>query len=345
MKYLLQLTLTAGICLGGASAAIAQEKWDGKTIIVKKAGIKIGYSGADGKQEFVGELAGVHYPVLADSDGWLKVKDERGNIGWFDKTDAVLLDNAVAHFSERIRQNSNDAAAYNSRALAFKLKGDPDSAIKDFAEVLRLDPKAYGYTNRGLAWSDKKAYDKAIADYTEAIKLDPKYVAAYNNRGSAWNDKKDYDKAIADFTEAIKLDPKYVVAYSNRGSAWSDKKEFDKAIADYTEAIKLDPKYINAYNNRGSAWSEKKEFDKALADYDEVLKLDPAYEWAYYNKACLFAMQRRADPAFENLRKAFENGFRDFEHMEKDGDLETIRKDPRYKQLLEKFKKKPTTLP
>ena len=64
------------------------------------------------------------------------------------------------------------------------------------------------YYNRGNAWYAKNEYDTAIADYDDAIRLNPKDALAYNNRGSAWNAKTEYDKAIVDFNEAIRLDPK-----------------------------------------------------------------------------------------------------------------------------------------
>jgi tetratricopeptide (TPR) repeat protein len=151
--------------------------------------------------------------------------------------------------------------------------------------------------------------------------------------------KKEYDKAIRDYDEAIRLDPKYALAFNSRGNAWSNKKEYDKAIRDYDEAIRLDPKYALAYFNRGYAWYEKKEYDKAIRDFDQTLLLDPKYADAPYNKACCYARQERPEPALENLRLSIELGFRDFEHMAKDTDLDSIRGDDRYKTLLKKYAK------
>jgi predicted RNase H-like HicB family nuclease len=44
-------------------------------------------------------------------------------------------------------------------------------------------------------------------------------------------------------------------------------------------------------------------------------------------------------PAFENLRRSLELGWRNFQHMEQDTDLDSIRADPRYKELLQKYAK------
>ena len=49
-----------------------------------------------------------------------------------------------------------------------------DKAIADYTEAIRLEPaQPAAYFNRGNARLEKKEYDKAIADYTEAIRLEP----------------------------------------------------------------------------------------------------------------------------------------------------------------------------
>src|SRR4029077_11145106 len=100
----------------------------------------------------------------------------------------------------------NRAMAYYYRGDAWRAKDDPDRAIADYSEAIRLDPKnAEVYVNRGIAWGKKKDYDRAIADYSEAIQLNPKHLLAHYSRGFAWHEKKDYDRAIADYSEVIRL--------------------------------------------------------------------------------------------------------------------------------------------
>jgi tetratricopeptide (TPR) repeat protein len=51
---------------------------------------------------------------------------------------------------------------------------DHDSAIADFTEVIRLDPNnAAAFYNRGKAYWGKDNYERSAADYTEAVRLDP----------------------------------------------------------------------------------------------------------------------------------------------------------------------------
>src|SRR5262245_53526331 len=62
-----------------------------------------------------------------------------------------------------------DAAAYDSRGTAYRLKGDLDLAIADYTKVIELDPtRAAAYNSRGLAYASKGDYARALADVTKA---------------------------------------------------------------------------------------------------------------------------------------------------------------------------------
>jgi tetratricopeptide (TPR) repeat protein len=165
-------------------------------------------------------------------------------------------------------------------------KGEWDKALKEYEEVLRLNPKsAEGYLGRATVRHQKGELDKAIKDYDEAIRLNPSSATAFSNRGAVWQMKGDLDKALADDTEAIRLDPEYPTALRNRGMVWRTKGEADKAIADFTSALRLDPKFVDAYVSRGLAWEDKRNYGKALYDYNDAIRLDPKCVEALANRA------------------------------------------------------------
>jgi tetratricopeptide (TPR) repeat protein len=196
--------------------------------------------------------------------------------GWAQADQVVPVERAIDFFTDYIRANPGDVHGYSMRAkIWLEEKKEPDIALGDYNEAIRLDPNAAQvFNNRGRVWAAKQEYDKAIADYNEAIRLDPRSALAYFNHGIAWTAKLGYDQAIADFNEAIRLDPQYVSAYDGRGIAWAAKQEYDKAIADFNEAIRLDPKFAYAYNGRGVARAARQEYDKAIADFNEAIRLE-----------------------------------------------------------------------
>ena len=67
-----------------------------------------------------------------------------------------------------------------------------------------------------------------------------------------------------------------------------------------------------------------------------IVQLRPADATAHYNLACRYALLRQADMAIQTLNHAVELGYNDFLYMTQDRDLESIRKDPRFRDLLKK---------
>ena len=85
-------------------------------------------------------------------------------------------------FAVAVLSACNDAAAYNSRGIAYYNKGDNDRAIADYNEALRLDPNyAAAYLGRGNAYYLKGDYARARADWEKALQLDPNNANARNN--------------------------------------------------------------------------------------------------------------------------------------------------------------------
>ena len=70
---------------------------------------------------------------------------------------------------------------------------DNDEVIVNCTHVLRkfqLYPRnLFAYSRRGRAYFNKGDYDRAIRDFDEVIRLDPKFALAYTERGTAYGSK------------------------------------------------------------------------------------------------------------------------------------------------------------
>jgi len=75
--------------------------------------------------------------------------------------------------------------------------------------------------------------------------------------------------------------------------------------------------------------------ERAEREFKQVLELESDSEVGWYNLACTYARWGKIDLAFEHLERAIELGFDDVTHMESDSDLENLRDDPRFRQLLD----------
>ena len=202
---------------------------------------------------------------------------ERGKECWANKD----YDSAVREFTEVIRLDPDCADAYFRRGWAHNCNDDNDNAIKDCTVAIRLDPgNAGAYAVRAGSYLGKEDYDNVITDCTEAIRLSPNYGAAYYLRAEAYREKGDYDNSIKDCSERIRLSYNLPDAYLDRAAAYHGKDDYDSAIKDCTWAIKRFPDFEGAFCCRADAWHEKKQYAKAISDYTRAIMIAPDYTYA-----------------------------------------------------------------
>jgi tetratricopeptide (TPR) repeat protein len=270
---------------------------------------------------------------------------------------AVLVVVASAILWPSGRGKSASVIEHGNRGLAYYHEGDHDRAIAEFTKVIELSPDmAKAYYDRAHAYAGKGDHARAIADYTKTIELQPDAVPAYVNRGVHYRKKGEYDRAIADYTKAIELDPYAAALYNNRALVYIDKGEYDHAIVDCTKAVEIDPGHADAYFNRGLSHYRKGDQDQAIADYTRATELREGYAAAYYNLACSHSLRAAAhdgspagtkarstdiNEALRFLEEAIRSGFSDVEHLRQDSDLDAVRSDPRYREIVSRLETMP----
>jgi len=148
-----------------------------------------------------------------------------------------------------------------------------NATLSKTAVILLLKSLKESGTPTAATYRRKREYDKAIRDYTEVIRLDPNNTNAYYYRGRVHQHKRDHDKAIPDYAKVISLDANNTNAYYNRGAAYANFGVYDKAISDYTETIRLNPNYAKGYYKRGICYREQGKTFEAQADFDKAKQL------------------------------------------------------------------------
>lgn len=305
------MTWTRSVCTLAAflllpTLALAQDEgsWTGKKIMAKRPDIKIGF--VDDQNQFspVATISDYIITVIADKDGKLKVR-QQGKEGWFDKSDAVLLDKADEFFTGQIKNNAKNSRAYECRGIARVEKKELPKALEDFNEAIRLDDiNPILFRNRAIVYLMMEKTGKAIEDLGEAVQREPGEPSFWLLRGQLYAETKEYKKAIADYTKAIELDPKDSLPYMNRAIAYQQLKESPKAIEDLDEVIRLAPKDSNAYATRGYIHATLKHYAKGIADYKEAIQINPKDSRAYNNLA--WQLATCPEEKFRDGKKAIE---------------------------------------
>ncbi|MBL4844204.1 MAG: tetratricopeptide repeat protein [Planctomycetes bacterium] len=72
--------------------------------------------------------------------------------------------------------------------------------------------------------------------------------------------------------------------------------------------------------------------------FKRCIKLFPDRAVSYYNLACAYALQGKTSEAVAQIRISFEKGFQDVSHLERDMDLEKIRRAPAFRKAMSDFK-------
>ncbi|HEX3314502.1 MAG TPA: tetratricopeptide repeat protein, partial [Gemmataceae bacterium] len=165
--------------------AQAAPSWAGQRVILKRPGIKIGYSDASGKQVYIAELTSLSYLVNAEQEGFLQV-EQRGVSGWFGKADALLPDDAIRYFTAKLATaGPKDATSLAYLGWAYREKKDFANAIKTYDQAIARQPSADWNNNRGILYLESRDFDKAVADFSEALRQKPDFLIAMENRSVA----------------------------------------------------------------------------------------------------------------------------------------------------------------
>jgi tetratricopeptide (TPR) repeat protein len=160
-----------------------------------------------------------------------------------------------------------------------KRLADIDGAIADFSEAIRLDPKDYAaFALRGNSRAAKKDYERALADYDAALQIEPGDSYAHRGRADIRIRRGDNDGAIADFDVVLAGDPNDVGAHVDRGIAFARKGDFAGAIPDLDAALKLRPDDPDTRNRRSHMNFIEGHFAEAAADFGDVVEKTPEYE-------------------------------------------------------------------
>lgn len=213
---------------------------------------------------------------------------------------------------------------------------DPETSIIFYTNIINNNPnEVKAYYSRGLAYLKNSEFEKALKDFDKAIELSPNFLNAYMNRGNVYIHQNRLSDALRDFNFVIENND-YAALFINRAILYRILGEYDKAIEDYNIAQSLQPKRASIYNNRGILYNIVGKYDLAISDYKKAIKLDSEYSAPYYGLACCYSKKNEKIKALSFLELAIQKGYKDFEHMANDSDLDNIREEEKFKEIFSK---------
>lgn len=221
-----------------------------------------------------------------------------------------------------------------------------------------IDPPAADATAAALEQQaddlrSAKLYLDALDYYRAALAKKPNDARLFNKIGITELMMQRYGEARRSFERAIRADHDFADAYNNLGVVFYEAKRYSAALKQYREAIKMDDSSASFFSNLGAAYFSRKQFEPAVTAYQHALELDPeVFERSSrsgvqaqlpspedrarysYTVAKLYAKMGLSERSLEYLRRAMEEGYKDFKDVYKDTEFAQLRKDPRFAELM-----------
>ena len=253
---------------------------------------------------------------------------------------------AIKQYEECLNKDKLPILHYRI-ARCYESLGDYSSATKHIDFAIEMDSTDYDYViERADLLYESGKYPEAIAEMTKYITYNPEFYGGYYRRGFYKDNTHDVDGAIEDYSMAIALEPQYAYAFLGRADMYRLKGENDLAKQDYMKVIELDTVPSNV-SCAQYAFLELGEKEKSIDYMDRVIANDSINPGNYYDAACLYSRMGNKNKALDMLKIALEKGFRRFNHIENDDDLDGIRQTEEFKNLIKTYQEsfKPETQP
>ena len=114
----------------------------------------------------------------------------------------------------------------------------------------------------------------------------------------------------------------------------TEKLHQDFEVGLYLKALEYDPENVDILIYLGDVFSKKGMVRDGLEIDKKLVRVCPQEPTFFYNLACSHSLLNQLDSAIEALEKAIRLGYENFDHLQKDADLDNIRKDSRFIRLM-----------
>jgi pentatricopeptide repeat protein len=263
------------------------------------------------------------------------------------------IKNAVEMFERAARHDPGYALAWAGISdchayLYMYFGGNPaDLARADEAsgKALGLDPElAEVHSSRGLSFALAKRWVEAEQQFKSAIALDPNLFEAHYFYGRTCFVQGKFAKAVQLYQRAAEIEPddfqaSSLEAFTYRAMGRQDKVEEvqRRTLANVERHLRSQPGDSRALYLGATALLDLGEHDRGIEMVQRSLAIDPEDPYIVYGGACFYAQAGRFEEALRCFERAVEAGFVHKEWIDRDADLDPIRDDPRFRQVIERI--------
>ena len=257
---------------------------------------------------------------------------------------------AARMFQQAIDLDAKYALAYaglaDSYAHMFRYadgsRENAEKAREASEKAIELDPdSSEARASRGMAMFINEEYEEAEREFEKAIELNPNLFEAYYYFGLARSSQGEFEKAVEMYLQAMEVNPAdyqspifLAQAYASLGRRHDEMKARLASLDLIQGHLEMNPHDTRALYVGANQLCNVGETEKGLELAERALGQDDQEPIVLYNVACFYAMQGDPDRSLELLAQAVERGWGDRAWLETDSDLDTLRTDQRFVDLL-----------
>lgn len=289
----------------------------------------------------VSKIVGKHYTYGVAKTKEKLAKDPE-NIDWICLLAKLYEDHGdfaknIHVIEDMMKVTGEHELIYLDLAESYAALGNIKKALQNMDKAVEMSDDVVMNARRANILRTFGLYDRAIADYSKAQEKHPTQGYYYYAIGWCYELKGDKEKALEVYNEGVDLDKTYAYLFLNRAKILMENGETRKALEDYEKVLELDTE-ADRGSCRHFALAALGRTDEAMEWMNNIIANNPYDRGCYYDRSCLMCRLGRTAEALAALEEAFKHGYRNFEHMEQDDDMDPIRNLPAYKELVSRYR-------
>ena len=194
------------------------------------------------------------------------------------------------------------------------------------------DTKAKSDSNGHPGNDDLEELLSKVNIYENITRVNSTNDRAWDTLGKLYKSLGRYKDAIGAYQKAIEMAPEREVYYYYLGLLYSVEKQHDDAVLAFQFVLRKNPDYVLAHSALAGVYHRMGLENKA--NHHIANALPKMNNESAYNRACFYAICGDTELAFELLRLALNNKDTTIDWIKADPDLDLIRTDQRYQELI-----------
>jgi Tfp pilus assembly protein PilF len=238
-------------------------------------------------------------------------------------------------FSHALQVNERNSIAYSNLGDYYLNINRPGEAIEYYDKSIKINPyDPLVQNNFAIALLKEGRYEESIKYFKKAILSYPRDPQLYSGLGIASAHQNRNTEAIEYFSKSLDIDPGNAEVHFELAYILSEERRFDEAIINFKKVLSINSSHVGSLFGLSAAYSQKKDYNASMTLLKKLLDIQPDNPNVYYNIACIYAKQNKADESVSWLNKAVQKGFNKWNLMKSDSDLDNIRGNREYFDII-----------